>query len=162
VKSKNGRQNALGAITYFFAEESLMNTKIGYYSEDSPYKAAKIFQILEQNNLQLKIKSVADIGCGAGLIMDELSKKDEFKGVVFSGYDMNPRAIALAQRVCENKEIAFYAEDLLAEANQQYFDLLLVIDVIEHVPDYMGFAEKCSNKARYVIYHIPLDISVSS
>jgi hypothetical protein len=38
----------------------------------------------------------------------------------------------------------------------------LVIDVFEHVPDYMGFVEKCRKKAAYKIYHVPLDIHVSS
>jgi hypothetical protein len=37
-----------------------------------------------------------------------------------------------------------------------------VIDVYEHIPDYVGFVEKCRKKADYKIYHIPLDISVSS
>ncbi len=46
--------------------------------------------------------------------------------------------------------------------NTQKFDVLLVIDVFEHVPDYMGFIELCKLKANYKIYHIPLDIHVSS
>ena len=38
----------------------------------------------------------------------------------------------------------------------------MIIDVFEHVPDYLGFVEKCREKATYKIYHIPLDIHVSS
>jgi hypothetical protein len=34
--------------------------------------------------------------------------------------------------------------------------------VFEHVPDYIGFLEKCKPLAKYKIYHIPLDIHVSS
>jgi hypothetical protein len=34
--------------------------------------------------------------------------------------------------------------------------------VIEHVRDYLGFTEACRAKARYKIFHIPLDIHVSS
>jgi hypothetical protein len=30
------------------------------------------------------------------------------------------------------------------------------------VPDYMGFVDKCRQRAKYKIYHIPLDIHVSS
>ena len=39
---------------------------------------------------------------------------------------------------------------------------LLVIDVFEHIPDCMGFVEKCRAKADYKIFHIHLDIHVSS
>lgn len=39
---------------------------------------------------------------------------------------------------------------------------MLVIDVFEHIPDYLSFLEKCKLKAKYKIFHIPLDIHVSS
>jgi hypothetical protein len=51
---------------------------------------------------------------------------------------------------------------LLAADNRKYFDILLVVDVFEHVPDYMGFVAKCKSKAEFKIFHIPLDIHVSS
>ena len=35
-----------------------------------------------------------------------------------------------------------------------------MIDVFEHVPDYIGFINKCKDRATYKIYHIPMDISV--
>jgi hypothetical protein len=39
------------------------------------------------------------------------------------------------------------------------FDLLLCIDVFEHVEDYIGFLKKLRAKARVKIFHIPLDMS---
>lgn len=56
----------------------------------------------------------------------------------------------------------FKLEDLLSADNREYFDILLIIDVIEHVPDYIDFMRKCRAKADYKIYHIPLDLSVLS
>jgi hypothetical protein len=40
-------------------------------------------------------------------------------------------------------------------------DLLLLIDVFEHVEDYMGFLRKLANRARWFVFHIPLDMHVS-
>ena len=45
---------------------------------------------------------------------------------------------------------------------EKYYDLLLCIDVFEHVRDYMGFIGEIKTKSHYKIFHIPLDISVSS
>lgn len=42
------------------------------------------------------------------------------------------------------------------------FDLLLCIDVFEHVPDYIGFLRALRPKADRTIFHVPLDLSVQS
>lgn len=56
-----------------------------------------------------------------------------------------------------NERLHFYEADLLAR--DETFDLLLAMDVMEHVPDYLGFLEGCRRSAQYKIYHIPLDVS---
>ena len=40
------------------------------------------------------------------------------------------------------------------------FDLLLILDVVEHVEDFHGFLKRLRQKARYKIFHIPLDLCV--
>ncbi|HVQ36953.1 MAG TPA: methyltransferase domain-containing protein, partial [Pyrinomonadaceae bacterium] len=57
-----------------------------------------------------------------------------------------------------NDRLHFYCEDLIA-ADTPFFDLLLCIDVFEHVPDYLGFLRQLQSKARHKIFHIPLDMS---
>jgi hypothetical protein len=37
-----------------------------------------------------------------------------------------------------------------------------MLDVFEHVPNYMEFLEKSKNLAKHKIFHIPLDLHVSS
>lgn len=130
-----------------------------WHTEDSPWKAAQINKIISKNHIHPL--RVAEIGCGAGAILDELSKKDSLCRAHFEGYDISPQAIELAKRR-ENKRVQFLCGDLLSGTNADHFDVLLVIDVYEHVPDYMSFLAKCRIKADYKIYHIPLDIHVSS
>ena len=50
-------------------------------------------------------------------------------------------------------------KDFLQEADH-FYDLLLVIDVIEHVEDYFGFLRVVRGKAEHKLFHIPLDICV--
>lgn len=130
-----------------------------WHAEDSPWKATQIKKIIDKNNLQPN--SITEIGCGSGSILDELSKQPELQHVSFEGYDISPQAIEIAKKL-GNKRIEFFQEDILSEDNEKYFDILMAIDVFEHVPDYMGFISKCKERATYKIYHIPLDIHVSS
>jgi SAM-dependent methyltransferase len=130
-----------------------------WHAEDASWKAGQIKAILDAHALRLN--SIAEIGCGSGAVLNELSKLQEFSQARIKGFDISPQAIAIA-RSLGNERIVFSQEDLLSAQNTEQFDALLVIDVLEHVPDYMGFAERCRRKATYKIYHIPLDIHVSS
>ncbi len=83
------------------------------------------------------------------------------KGIRYFGYDIAQQAIDLAIKHA-NEDVYFKSEDILSANNSEYFDILLIIDVIEHVSNYLDFLKKCRAKANYKIYHIPLDLSVSS
>ena len=148
-------------MTHMYSSgEYLEATGQTWHTEDSPWKASQIFRMISTNDLHPK--RIAEIGCGAGRILDELSKQPCLADVQFEGYDPSPHAIELCRKI-DNKKCSFSCSDLFTEENSpQYFDILLVIDVVEHVPDYMGFLEKCRTKADYKIYHVPLDIHVSS
>jgi SAM-dependent methyltransferase len=136
-----------------------LETTKSWHAEDARWKAAQIKSIVNKN--AVCPESIAEIGCGSGSILDELSRFADLKDVRFYGYDISPQAIEIAKRL-GNERIQFVHEDLLSEGVGEYYDLLLVIDVFEHVTDYMGFVGRCRKKAKYKIYHIPLDIHVSS
>jgi SAM-dependent methyltransferase len=127
-----------------------------WHDEDSPWKASQIMELLTRN--KIKFQKVAEIGCGAGGVIKAVSSQFG-DGLQFKGFDISPEAIHMAEKH-RQPGLSFYCEDLLLSS--EYHDLLLIIDVIEHIPDYLGFTAKCQTKARYKIYHIPLDIHVSS
>lgn len=130
-----------------------------WHAEDSAWKAAQISRLIDANKLEFS--SVAEIGCGVGAILHELSISFKDNAVSFSGYDISPQAIELAKKH-ETDSVKFKDEDILSAEFDQKFDILLMIDVFEHVPDYMGFLEKSKNIAKYKVFHIPLDLHVSS
>jgi len=128
-----------------------------WHVEDSPWKATQILKMLERQ--KLSPKTIVEIGCGAGEILNQLHERMADKTVEFSGYEIAPDAYKL----CESRRkqrLSFYQEDLLQTTNN--YDLLLMIDVFEHVDDYLGFIRKASAKATYKLYHIPLDMSIYS
>jgi SAM-dependent methyltransferase len=127
-----------------------------WHDEDSPWKASQIARLLARNKLVLA--TVAEIGCGAGGVLASLAESLPPQ-TRLHGFDISPQAIEMAQKR-QRPGLTYSCEDALTSPDT--FDLFLVIDVIEHVRDYLGFMEKCRPKARYKIFHIPLDIHVSS
>jgi ubiquinone/menaquinone biosynthesis C-methylase UbiE len=126
-----------------------------WHAEDSSWKGKKILEILLKNNLSLN--KICEVGCGAGKILEYLSHK--MPNSSFDGYDISADAIKLTRDV-SSKKINFLNKEV--NEIEKYYDLLLCIDVFEHVRDYMGFIEEIKTKSHYKIFHIPLDISVSS
>ncbi|MFO0944580.1 MAG: class I SAM-dependent methyltransferase [Planctomycetota bacterium] len=136
--------------------EYLSSTGGTWHLEDSPYKADQIMRILQRHPLDLR--TVCEIGCGAGGILAELSKRLG-DSVQFVGYDISPQAHKISQQF-RRPNINFVLGD--AFADQEVFDLVLIMDVVEHVEDCFGFLRNVKQKGTYKIYHLPLEISCSS
>ena len=132
---------------------------VSWHMEDSPWKATQIDKILATNDINPT--NIVEIGCGAGGILESLTKIPRYEETTFTGYDISPQAIDLCGTL-ENQKISFINDDLLCDTNTEHYDLLLAIDVFEHVPDYMGFLTNCQSKADLKVYHIPLEIYVYS
>ncbi len=127
-----------------------------WHIEDSPWKAKQIIKMLNRNPIDLK--SIAEIGCGAGEILNQLHSSMP-KNISFTGYDISSDAISIA-KPREKERLEFKHENFLETDSK--FDLLLMMDVFEHVEDYLGFLKLCKNKAKNTIFHIPLDISAQT
>ncbi len=134
-----------------------LHTNPTWHVEDSTWKATQILKLMERNNLQPK--SVVEIGCGAGEILNQLHLRMADKSIEFSGFEIAPDAFKLTQ-TREKERLHFFQEDLLQTNN--HYNLLLMIDVFEHVDDYLRFIKEAGKKATYKIYHIPLDMSAFS
>lgn len=127
-----------------------------WHEEDAPWKARQIEGILRRNTIACG--TICEIGCGTGDIL--LTLERAFPDATLSGYEISPHAYARASRK-ETARTRFYLEDLAAKRDSR-FDVLLAIDVIEHVEDYLGFAKQLRGLAGVKVFHIPLDLSVQS
>jgi len=129
----------------------------GWHIEDSAWKASKIIQMLKRNNL--KPKTICEVGCGAGEILFQLQKKLG-EDCSFFGYEVSPQAFELCQKRA-NPRIHFELKDILQETTA-FFDIILLIDLIEHLEDYFSFLRALKPKSQYEILHIPLELSVQA
>jgi SAM-dependent methyltransferase len=135
----------------------LQKTGGTWHAEDSPFKARSIAKMLARHP-DIPVSSVCEIGCGAGAIIGEL-QKTLANSVVFTGYEISPQAHAMSGRFA-NERCRFVLGDAFSDSES--FDLVLAIDVVEHVEDYFTFLRSVRRKGRVKIYHIPLDVHVSS
>jgi SAM-dependent methyltransferase len=128
-----------------------------YHVEDSAWKASQVLKMLARHRLDPE--TVCEVGCGAGEILAQLQRSLPER-TQFFGYEISEGAFALCQKR-ENERLHFYWEDLLA-GEAQPFDLLICLDVFEHVEDYLSFLRRLRGRATHKIFHIPLDVSVQS
>lgn len=130
------------------------NNNPDWDKQDAPWKAATIHMLLQRNKIHPV--AVTEVGCGAGANLIEMAKLDPaIKNL--KGYDISPQAIAMAK---ENRdERISYTEADFTNITTPVQELLLVIDVVEHVDDYYGFLRKLKARSNYFVFHIPLDLS---
>lgn len=140
-----------------YTDGTYLESTGSWHQEDSPWKAYHIKAMLERNGLTPK--TICEVGCGAGEILSWLSRAlrgDE----KFYGYEISPQAYALCEARA-NDRLTFRLGDILEEDGPTY-DLIMAIDVFEHVEDYLGFLKRLKPKGQYKMFHIPLDLSVQS
>src|SRR6187401_1288418 len=123
--------------------------------EDSPWKADIINSIIERN--RIRVNDIVEVGCGAGGILTNLAAKNP-RIRTLKGFDISPQAIMLAEKN-KSERIHFYLGDFINNDLSTNADVILVIDVLEHVSDYYGFLQKLKPKAKDIVFHIPLDLS---
>jgi 2-polyprenyl-3-methyl-5-hydroxy-6-metoxy-1,4-benzoquinol methylase len=112
--------------------------------------------MLEKNSINPK--TISEVGCGAGEILNQLYNVLP-NDAHFTGYEIASDAMALA-KTREKERLHFKLENL--QGKKVKFDLLLMMDVFEHVSDYLGVLKICKQKSTFTIFYILLDVSVQS
>jgi ubiquinone/menaquinone biosynthesis C-methylase UbiE len=127
-----------------------------WHSQDSPWKARHILYIMKRNSISPR--TICEVGCGVGEILRQLqsSMSPECE---FDGFEISPQAHSQCLKKANNK-LRFHLGDFFK--TKTHFDLILLIDLIEHLEDYYGFLKKIRPRSDYKILHIPLELCVHS
>jgi 2-polyprenyl-3-methyl-5-hydroxy-6-metoxy-1,4-benzoquinol methylase len=144
----------LTKVNKIYSNKTYLSNNKDWHSSDSKWKANHINYILKKNNIYPY--SIVDIGCGSGDIICNLSLL--YKKTLFHGFDVSIDACKIAKKK-NNKRIKFKMLNLKS-LNYKY-DCLLCIDVFEHVENYLFFLKSIKKRAKYKVFHIPLDMNVS-
>lgn len=137
-----------------YTDGTYLRNNPDWHVDDSPWKAKHVAAMLERH--AIVPKTVCEIGCGAGEVLRALSTHLE-PSTKFYGYEISPNAYGICSQKT-NERFSFRFANLL-EDEDAHFDLVMAIDVFEHVEDYFGFLRKLRTKGQYKLFHIPLELS---
>jgi hypothetical protein len=145
------------SLTEIYEDGTYLENHPTWHAEESPFKAKYILQLLKRN--RLSPATICEVGAGVGEVLKRL-QAEMSPDCDFRGYEISPIAHELSKSR-ENERLRFKLGSPCDEPGA-FFDLLLVLDVIEHIEDYFTFLRGIRRLGRHTIFHIPLDLSVQA
>ena len=144
-------------VEKFYTSGDYLEKNPLWHTEESSWKAEHVMRMI--NRHKISARTICEEGCGAGEVLKQLQRRldDECD---FLGCDVSPQAIELC-RSRANEKLHFELGDATIISGR-FFDVILVLDIIEHLEDYFSFLRTIKERALYKIFHIPLDLSVQA
>ncbi len=106
-------------------------------------------------------KKILDAGCGIGFYSFWLNKRYPLSRI--KGYDIDKKKISFCKRYSKKLKIDnadFFSEDILNMRNKKDFDLVISIDVLEHIRDHkvvLANFYSLLSKGGYLYIHVPCE-----
>lgn len=137
-----------------YSDGSYLAAHPDWHASRSPWKAQHVVDGLAA--VGISPTTICDIGCGTGrtLALVRRSLPSVQRAV---GFEPSPDA-----PVHEDAAPLIDVQRVDATTVADRFDVALMLDVFEHVPDYLGFLRDCRHLADHFVFHVPLEISALS
>lgn len=125
-----------------------------WWDEDGPFKPLHRLnpvrmeyieqQIADHHDVAFDTLNILDIGCGGGLVSESLAQMD----MQVTGIDADANAIDVARNHAKASEldIAYICGD--AQDLDEQYDVVVALEVIEHVRDIEEFIDVCINRLK--------------
>lgn len=148
-------------------EETEKHVVISYYNEHVQNKLSDYIhvnaRIEEAWRTLLKFapaapKRILEVGCGVGSICARMGKK--WPDALITGIDISDDSITLAQKLFSTDKISFRSGVLTPETFDEKFDLIVFMDVYEHIavhdrPDVHAALKRILNNKGRIILSVP-------
>ncbi|MEA2457833.1 MAG: hypothetical protein QOC95_805 [Thermoleophilaceae bacterium] len=119
-------------------------------------KADHIVELCER--LSLATGSVAEVGCGDGALLAELSRRGV--GAALAGFEISEAALELARsRAVPRVEQLIAFDGLRLPVADRAFDLGVLSHVLQHVPEPLPLLREVARACSGVIVEVPLERS---
>ena len=141
------------SITDIYNNGEYLKDNPSWHTEDSEWKAEQILKIIKRNNLIYN--SIYELGCGGGDVIRFLQQKINNDSCTYRGYDISQQAYDICKPK-ENPNLQYILKDFLLEKDVKC-DIILLIDLIEHLENYHEYLRSIKPNSQYKILHIPLE-----
>ena len=129
--------------------ENFENHAHQWWNKRGPYKLIHNLTPLRLNYLEniteVKNTKILDIGCGGGLLSEELAKK----GASVTGIDASGKTIKIAKNHAKESnlkiEYIHTTLDQYIKSSKKKFDIVICFELIEHVPDQIKLIQDISS-----------------
>lgn len=145
----------------FYLSDEYIRKNPSLHVQDSPWKVSKIIPFIDDfiHYLNYEIK-ILDVGGGAGLILKEISTYIEKTcGLIVNKYalDLSPGMLKI-QKLNNSDIIKSLNEDVCnTSLADKEIDLMLMIDVLEHIPNPIIALKEMKRISRFIIFKVPLE-----
>jgi len=147
-------------MTDIYNDRSYVANNPEVHREDSAFKFEQILNLLEKVQIHANRIKILDVGGGAGVVGAMVA--DYFKrggvDVEFVALDLSAEMLGIQSK--SNPHIVRSWNCSVVDCREEDFDLVLMIDVIEHIPEKDVVAERLNEIGNNVIYNIPIQINV--
>ncbi|HLP71961.1 MAG TPA: methyltransferase domain-containing protein [Bacteroidales bacterium] len=128
----------------------------------SDWKVRKLVQLVPEG---LRFDNVLEVGCAFGVLLNNIAGRLGIKDR--TGVDISAKNIEVARDLFP--ECTFFAgtlEEFISKQpdgpGKKRFDLVVLSDIIEHLPDDLGFLKTVQNYCSFVLLNLPLEKSLST
>jgi hypothetical protein len=140
-----------------YRDGSYIELNPSLHAEDVEYKLGHIRALLNEEPLSARKVRILDVGGGSGLIAAGVGNYLSARGCTVEcvGLEISPEMLQ-CQRI-NNRYLIASTDDFDTAARHGPFDLVLLIDVIEHVAEPAVLVDKVDLISDRILYNIPIE-----
>lgn len=156
------------SISEFYKTDEYLRKHPSLHEEDSPWKVNKIIPMVDsfiENQRHKNEINVLDVGGGAGLILKSISSYIQERYAIRVNkfaLDLSPGMLKIQK--ANNPDLKRLLNEDITEVSlkDKEMDLVLMVDVIEHVPEPLKALEELKRASKFMIFKVPLDDNIYS
>jgi SAM-dependent methyltransferase len=129
------------------------------YNITVDWKVRKLVQLIPAD---LKPDNILEVGCAFGVLLNMIADRLQLKtriGIDISGNNIEAATILYPDCKFFHGTLEEFVKVIPSEVKISRFDLVVLSDIVEHIPDDLGFMIDVKNASSFVLLNLPLEKS---